>query len=99
MDAATFQQLFADAGSKKKEVASAAKQTLEGTSTGARLPRDVLDVALASLQKTNTPGTIAASCDFLAMFVKATDMQDVYYLMIPAVAVMCLDFKKSVQES
>jgi len=99
MDAAKFRQLFADAGSKKKDIASAAKQTLESTSTDARLPRDVLDVALASLQKTNTPGTIASSCDFLTMFVKATDMQDVYYLVIPAVALLCLEVKKVVQES
>lgn len=99
MDCAEIKQCLTLAGNKKKDVADSAKLILENTPTDKGLPRDVLDVVLASLHFSNKPATIAAACDFVTMFVKASDLQEYYYLLIPAVSPLCLDVKKVVQAS
>lgn len=101
MDSADqIQKLLAQAGSKKKDEAEAAKKSLEGQPTDTGLPRDVIDVVVASMSFNQKPATIAAACDFLTMFLKVADLnlQQYYYLLIPAVSPLCLDIKKLVQQ-
>jgi len=99
MDATNVHKLLTESGSKKKDIAGPAKQALDDMQADAPLPKDILDVVLTCLQKYNPPPTIAASCEFLTRFVKATDMQTHYYLMVPAVSVLCLDVQKTIQKS
>lgn len=100
MDSAdTIRQFFVQVASKKKEEVEAAKQGLEAQPTDSGLSRDVLDVILASLRNNQKPATIAAACDFLTKFLTAVDLQQFYYLLIPAVSTLCLDIKKAVQQS
>jgi len=100
MDSADhIQQLFVRAGFKNKDEADAAKRSLESQPTDKGLPRDVVDAVLASLNFSQKPATIAAACDFLSMFVKAADLQQYYYLLVPAVSLLCLDIKKVVLQS